>query len=263
MRVATTTPALVPTGLDDCTTLLDVDGLTVKYGGVVAVDDVSFTVPDGAIVGLIGPNGAGKTTTMDALCGFAPYRGHVMRSGEPLDGRVPHRRVHAGLGRTFQGMDLYEDLSVAENVVVGQYVRARLMKRHDYGDVDRVLDDLGLLSQRDEAVRELSQGQRQLVSVARTLVGRPRLLLLDEPAGGLDTVESAWLSDRLRDVRATGTTILLIDHDMSLVLGLCDLIHVMDFGRLIASGSPSDVRADRGVTEAYLGTTHAEPVAAL
>ena len=263
MRVATTTPALVPTGLDDCTTLLDVDGLTVKYGGVVAVDDVSFTVPDGAIVGLIGPNGAGKTTTMDALCGFAPYRGHVMLSGEPLDGRVPHRRVHAGLGRTFQGMDLYEDLSVAENVVVGQYVRARLLKRHDYGDVDRVLDDLGLLSQRDEAVRELSQGQRQLVSVARALVGRPRLLLLDEPAGGLDTVESAWLSDRLRDVRATGTTILLIDHDMSLVLGLCDLIHVMDFGRLIASGSPSDVRADRRVTEAYLGTTHAEPVVSL
>ena len=120
-----------------------------------------------------------------------------------------------------------------------------------------------MLSQRDEAVRELSQGQRQLVSVARALVGRPRLLLLDEPAGGLDTVESAWLSDRLRDVRATGTTILLIDHDMSLVLGLCDLIHVMDFGRLIASGSPSDVRADRGVTEAYLGTTHAEPVASL
>jgi sulfate-transporting ATPase len=267
-RAAAAPPVRAPAGAavpapkpGPATTLLDVTGLTVKYGGVTAVDDVSFTVTESAIVGLIGPNGAGKTTTMDALCGFAPHRGHVTLSGARLDGREPHRRVHAGLGRTFQGMDLYEDLSVAENVVVGQYVRARLLRRHDYRDVDRVLDELGLLSLRDETVSELSQGQRQLVSVARALVGRPRLLLLDEPAGGLDTTESTWLADRLRAVRDAGTTILLIDHDMSLVLGLCDLIHVMVFGRLIASGSPSDVRADRNVTEAYLGTTHAEPVA--
>jgi ABC-type branched-subunit amino acid transport system ATPase component len=125
-----------------------------------------------------------------------------------------------------------------------------------------VLDELGLSSLRDVTVRELSQGRRQLVSIARALVGGPRLLLLDEPAGGLDTTESGWLADRLRAVRDDGTTILLIDHDMSLVLGLCDVIHVMDFGRLIASGSPADIRADGRVTEAYLGATHTEAVAA-
>jgi ABC-type branched-subunit amino acid transport system ATPase component len=162
-------------------------------------------------------------------------------------------------------MDLYEDLSVAENVVVGHYARRdgwSAIRGHDYVGVDRVLDELGLSALRDATVRELSQGQRQLVSVARALVGRPRVLLLDEPAGGLDTTESAWLADRLRVVRDDGTTILLIDHDMSLVLGLCDLIHVMDFGRLIASGPPGDVRGDPRVTQAYLGTTHTERVPA-
>ena len=240
--------------------LLQVDGLTVRYGGAIAVEELSFDVPDGMIVGLIGPNGAGKTTTMDALCGFTPYRGHVTLAGQLLDGRAPHQRGRLGLGRTFQGMDLYEDLTVAENVIVGEYTHRRSRRRgHEWDHVDRVLGDLGLLSQRDHAVRELSQGQRQLVSVGRALVGRPRLLLLDEPAGGLDTSESAWLAERLREVREAGTTILLIDHDMSLVLGLCDLIHVIDFGRLIASAPPDAIRADRRVAEAYLGSTHAEP----
>ncbi len=244
-------------------TLLAVEHLTVRYGGVVAVDDLSFAVREGEIVGLIGPNGAGKTTAMDALCGFVRCEGSVALDGRPLDGLAPHRRIRAGLGRTFQGMDLYDDLSVAENVVVGQYVRSGargLLSTHDHERVDRVLAELGLLDRRDDTVGELSQGQRQLVSIARALIASPRLLLLDEPAGGLDTTESAWLADRLRAVRAAGTTILLIDHDMTLVLSLCDRIHVVDFGRLIASGPPSSVRGDRRVAEAYLGATHAAAV---
>jgi ABC-type branched-subunit amino acid transport system ATPase component len=231
-----------------------VRGLTVRYGGVVAVDDVSFSVAPGRIVGLIGPNGAGKTTIMDALSGFAACQGRVDLAGRPLDGLVPHRRAALGLGRTFQGVGLYEDLTVEENVVVGQH----LATRRGPESVGAVLRSLGLSRLGASRVGEISQGQRQLVSVARALAGEPRLLLLDEPAAGLDSTESLWLADRLRDVRDTGVTILLIDHDMSLVLGLCDEIHVLDFGELIASGDPGEIRDNRRVAQAYLGATHAK-----
>jgi ABC-type branched-subunit amino acid transport system ATPase component/ABC-type branched-subunit amino acid transport system permease subunit len=234
--------------------LLEVRGLTVRYGGVVAVDDLSFTVPDGKITGLIGPNGAGKTTTMDAICGFAGCQGAVELSGRPLHGLMPHRRAALGLGRTFQGVALYEDLSVEENVVVGQH----LAKDRGPEQVRAVLSDLGVGSLSGRRVSELSQGQRQLVSVARALAGQPRLLLLDEPAAGLDSSESLWLAERLRRVRDAGVTILLIDHDMSLVLGLCDEVYVMDFGALIASGEPSEIRGNPRVATAYLGATHAK-----
>ena len=233
--------------------LLRVQGLTVRYGGVVAVDDLSFTVPEGRITGLIGPNGAGKTTTMDAICGFADCGGTVELSGRTLHGLLPHRRAALGLGRTFQGAGLYEDLTVEENVVVGQQVA----KDRGPGQVTAILSALGVAALGGRRVSELSQGQRQLVSVARALAGQPRLLLLDEPAAGLDSSESLWLAERLRGVRDTGVTILLIDHDMSLVLGLCDEIHVLDFGALIASGPPDAIRGDQRVATAYLGATHA------
>ncbi len=251
-----------PSGAHLAPTLLAVDDLRVQYGGVVAVDGVSLVVPEGAIVGLIGPNGAGKTTMMDALGGFARYSGSVSLDGDALDGLTPHRRAHRGLGRTFQGIDLYEDLSVGENVIVGEYISG-VRRSHaspseaDASQVDTVLAQLGLLAVKERSVAELSQGQRQLVSVARALVGRPRLLLLDEPAAGLDTTESEWLAQRLRAVRDGGVTILLIDHDMSLVLALCDLIYVLDFGALIASGTPDVIRGHEEVANAYLGETHA------
>jgi len=234
--------------------LLEVEGLSVHYGGVCAVDTVSFAVPEGRIVGLIGPNGAGKTTLMDALCGFTRYQGHVVLDGQSLDGMPPHRRAGRGLGRTFQSIDLYEDLSVEENVVVGQHLAVGRSQDH----LLAVLESLGLSRFRERSVGELSQGQRQLVSIARALAGEPRLLLLDEPAAGLDSTESAWLSDRLRAVRDSGVTILLIDHDMSLVLSLCDHIDVLNFGSLIASGPPEEIRSDPAVVDAYLGSTHAE-----
>jgi ABC-type branched-subunit amino acid transport system ATPase component len=234
--------------------LLRVQGLTVRYGGVVAVDDLSFAVPEGGITGLVGPNGAGKTTTMDAICGFADCGGTIELSGRTLHGLLPHRRAALGLGRTFQGTGLYEDLTVQENVVVGQQVA----KDRRPGQVTAILSALGVAALGDRRVSELSQGQRQLVSVAKALAGQPRLLLLDEPAAGLDSSESLWLAERLRGVRDTGVTILLIDHDMSLVLGLCDEIHVLDFGALIASGPPDAIRGDQRVAAAYLGATHAK-----
>ncbi|MGD9705138.1 MAG: ATP-binding cassette domain-containing protein [Acidimicrobiia bacterium] len=246
-------PAAAPSHLDlqRPAAALSVQGLSVRYGGVIAVDDVSFDVPTGAIVGLIGPNGAGKTTTMDALCGFAGSIGEVRLAGRTLDGLAPHRRAQLGLGRTFQGLDLYEDLSVAENVAVGQFTS----RASGTAELDTLLESLGLTALAERPVSELSQGQRQLVSIARALAGRPNVLLLDEPAAGLDTVESLWLASQLRAIRDQGVTTLLVDHDMGLVLGLCDLIHVLDFGRLIASGTPAEIRDDEAVSMAYLGTS--------
>lgn len=233
--------------------LLALRGVKVAYGGVVAVSDVSFDVAEGTIVGLIGPNGAGKTTLVEAIGGFVTAGGSVSLAGESLVGKAPHQRIRAGLGRTFQAIELYDDLSVEENVRVG-------LGSGRVADQDQRLDNafalLGISEFRQTAAGDLSQGRRQLVSIARALVGRPRMLLLDEPAAGLDTTESQWLADRLRRVRDAGVTILLIDHDMGLVLSLCDRVHVLDFGKLIASGTPAEIRANRAVTAAYLGGGH-------
>jgi ABC-type branched-subunit amino acid transport system ATPase component/ABC-type branched-subunit amino acid transport system permease subunit len=248
-----------PTAVGPRTPLLTLQGVSVRYGGVVALDDVTFDVPEGAIVGLIGPNGAGKTTLIDAISGFAPSSGAISLAGQPLDGLRPHRRTLAGLGRTFQDMALWEDLTVVENVGV----RSGSTGHQGGADLDQTLRLLGLDAVRDRAASELSQGQRQLVSIARARVGGPRVLLLDEPAAGLDSNESLWLGERLRDIRDGGVTILLIDHDMGLVLSLCDYVEVLNFGRLIAAGPPSVVRADTVVANAYLGSTHAEQPSSL
>jgi ABC-type branched-subunit amino acid transport system ATPase component/branched-subunit amino acid ABC-type transport system permease component len=254
-----TASAIAPSaepGSTDGPAVLSVRDLSVNYGGVVAVDSVSFDVPRGAIVGLIGQNGAGKTTVIDAVAGFCSCRGSVSLDGTSLDGLKPYRRIRAGLGRTFQGIELWGELTVEENVLVGPGAR-----RRDADEVDALLALLRLDELRHRPASELSQGQRQLVSIARALVAKPTVVLLDEPAAGLDSTESAWLADRLRDLRGTGVTILLVDHDMELVLGLCDRIEVLDIGRIIASGRPEAIRADPKVTEAYLGTSHGDAVA--
>jgi ABC-type branched-subunit amino acid transport system ATPase component/ABC-type branched-subunit amino acid transport system permease subunit len=249
----------------DAPTELELRDVSVRYGGVVAVDNVSFAVPKGSIIGVIGPNGAGKTTLIDAISGFAAHSGDVLLGGNSIDSLAPHKRIRSGLGRTFQAIELYDDLSVSENVKVGltAAIRGRDDKLAHSDEADRlseVFHLLGLTEVQHRPAGELSQGQRQLVSIARALAGAPDLLLLDEPAGGLDTNESHWLGERLRNIRDSGVTIVLVDHDMSLVLGLCDQIHVLNFGEIIASGTPAEIRSDRRVAEAYLGSTHAEEV---
>ncbi|MGY3555464.1 ABC-type branched-subunit amino acid transport system ATPase component/branched-subunit amino acid ABC-type transport system permease component [Williamsia sp. R60] len=239
--------------------VLRIDSVGVRYGGVVAVNDASFDVREGEIVGLIGPNGAGKTTLVDALSGFAPATGRVELLGKNISELPPHRRMWSGMGRTFQGIELYEDLSVEENVAVGQEAARHGGPHTEWSEDEDYMTGLfrvlKLDDVRDRPVRELSQGHKQLVSVARALAGRPRMVLLDEPASGLDSTESAWLGQRLRGVRDYGVTILLIDHDMGLVLEVCDRVVVLDLGAVIADGPPSAIRTDPKVKQAYLGTS--------
>jgi ABC-type branched-subunit amino acid transport system ATPase component/ABC-type branched-subunit amino acid transport system permease subunit len=239
--------------------LLSVVDLRVAYGGVVAVSEVTFDVPQGVILGLIGPNGAGKTTFIDAITGFANSSGKILFDGKDLAGLKPHERVAEGLCRTFQAIELYEDLTVEENLTVGLASGRQGFGAASRKSIDNTCEVLGLSDLRERPAGDLSQGQRQLVSIGRALVGQPKLLLLDEPAAGLDSTESEWLGQRLRDVRAKGVTILMVDHDVNLVLGLCDYIVVLDFGELIAQGTPAEIRGNRRVIEAYLGSSQNTP----
>jgi ABC-type branched-subunit amino acid transport system ATPase component/ABC-type branched-subunit amino acid transport system permease subunit len=234
--------------------ILELRDIGVRYGGVTALDRVTLSVAEGSITGLIGPNGAGKTTLIDVISGFTDSSGTVVLDGRTVDGLKPHERARIGLGRTFQGIDLYEDLSVEENILVGEEAARRRGAGGGDASLDHLLALLHLDHVRELPVRALSQGQRQLVSVARALAGRPRLLLLDEPAAGLDSSESRWLGERLREVGDAGVTILMIDHDMGFLLGVCEHVHVLDLGVLIASGSPAKIQGDPLVAAAYLGT---------
>lgn len=248
------------------TPLLRTQGLSVSYGGVKALIDVDLEVAEGQLVGLIGPNGAGKTTFIDAVSGFAPARGTVELAGVGIQGLPAHERATRGLGRTWQTADVYEELSVRENLAIAadrprgwDAIRELLSgQRRASSQVDETLSLLGISELADMQPDELSQGQRKLVDVARAIAGRPKVLCLDEPAAGLDTSETGVLAGHLRDVVAAGITLLLVDHDMSLVLGVCDHVVVLDFGQVIASGTPAQIRADDAVIRAYLGTEAAD-----
>jgi branched-chain amino acid transport system ATP-binding protein len=245
--------------------LLDVRGLRVTYGGVVAVSDVDLQITEGEVYGLIGPNGAGKTSLIDALTGYhRPAAGTIHFDGRDITRMRPYRRARAGLARTFQSVELFDDLTVDENLLVASEhagVRHALRdlflpaQEPDRTKVDWAIAVCGLEEIVDRYPREISTGQRKLVGVARALAQSPRLVLLDEPAAGLDTEESLALGERLRSLPDEhGVTVLLVDHDMGLVLGVCDRILVLDFGREIAKGTPEQVRSDPGVLEAYLGS---------
>ncbi len=242
--------------------VLRTERLSVSYGGVQALCDVDLTVEAGQLVGLIGPNGAGKTTLIDAATGFTASTGRVVLSGEDVSTRVPHRRARLGLARTWQSAELFDDLSVRENLLIAgaernwrATVREVLTGRARAAEhVDRALAEVGLDALSDRAADELTQGQRKLVGVARALAASPRVICLDEPAAGLDTVESQELGTRLRAVADRGTGLLLVDHDMGLVLSVCDDVVVLDFGKVIARGNPEQVRRDHRVIEAYLGS---------
>jgi branched-chain amino acid transport system ATP-binding protein len=250
-------------------TALTAEGVSVSFGGVQALVDVDLDVPQGALVGLIGPNGAGKTTFIDAITGFVRSRGRVELAGRDLSRLAPHQRARSGLARTWQAGELFDDLTVSENLAVAtdhQSIWAAasevLWKARPNGAAAReALALVGLDAAAGKLPAQLSQGERKLAGVARALAAQPRVVCLDEPAAGLDSAESEQLGRRLRQVVDAGTGMLLVDHDMSLVLSVCDRIVVLEFGKVIATGSPDEVRRDRRVVEAYLGSAGAERVA--
>jgi branched-chain amino acid transport system ATP-binding protein len=249
-------------------TLLDVQKLRITYGGVVAADDIDLEVAEGRVVGLIGPNGAGKTSVIDALTGYhSPDSGKILFGGEDITKLRAHTRARRGLARTFQSVELFDDLSVEDNLFVAservglaRSVRDLFLPiaRPDRGNVDWALGLCGLGDVADRGPADLPHGRRKLVGVARALASRPRLVLLDEPAAGLDTDESLVLGGHLRELPGEGVTVLLVDHDMGLVLSVCDEVYVLDFGKLIAHGSPEEIRGNDAVIAAYLGSRHAE-----
>ncbi len=243
--------------------LLRTESLRVAFGGLVAVDDVTLECRRGQLTGLIGPNGAGKTTFIDAVTGFLPNNasGSVLLEGKDVFGRPAHQLAHDGLTRTWQTLELFDDISVRSNLGVASEpltfkgaVRDYFRPSRSDERVEEVIELLDLGDIADHQPRELSQGQRKLVGVGRALASSTtKILLLDEPAAGLDKAETEWFGTQLRRLVEQGFTMLLVDHDMGLVLTVCDFIHMLVFGGLAASGTPQELRNDPRVIAAYLG----------
>ena len=232
--------------------LLEVRGVMVRFGGVMAVGGVDLSADAGQVTGLIGPNGAGKTTLFNVISGMQePTAGEVYVSGINVTHEAPHRRAKRGLARTFQRLELFASLSVRDNVRVA----AELAGVPDVnGTVDELLEKVGVSNLEHTTAGDLPTGSARLVEIARALATMPRLLLLDEPASGLDDSETERLGTLFRELAADGLGVLLVEHDMNLVMHVCDRIHVLDLGHVIAVGTPDDVQHDQAVLRAYLGT---------
>jgi branched-chain amino acid transport system ATP-binding protein len=248
--------------------LLELDGIGISFGGLRAVDDLSFKVRQGEILGLIGPNGAGKTTVFNMITGvYKPGDGRIRWHGKEVTGLAPHRIAKAGIRRTFQTIRLFPDMTVLENVVAGEHLlmtqrwwqgllNTPAQRREENAVVERamaVLQQLDLADVAREIAVSLPYGAQRRVEMARTLVSSPELIILDEPAAGLNELESEELNKTIFGIRDAGVTVLLVEHDMSVVMNVTDNIVVINFGKKIAEGKPEEIRANPLVIEAYLG----------
>jgi branched-chain amino acid transport system ATP-binding protein len=255
--------------------VLEVEDLSVRFGGHLAVSDASLRVEGGVVSGLIGPNGAGKTTTFNAICGVVtPSSGRIRLDGKDISRLGTHRRARLGIGRTFQRLEVFASLTVRENLQVGLEIRRSWSRRRaalpQYlaggGDpepteeVDLILERLDLGRLADVTVAALPTGHARLVELGRALAARPSVLLLDEPASGLDDAETQAFGELLVTLAANGLGILLVEHDVALVMRVCTHLSVLDFGQVIASGPPAAVRSNEAVLAAYLGTAPADGV---
>ena len=245
--------------------ILDVKNVTKQFGGLTALDDVSFQVEQGEIRGLIGPNGAGKSTMFKNIAGFqAPTSGNIVYQGENSDGKKPHVIAEKGVVRTFQETTLFQELTVFENALVGSHIKARtnvfsailgldkLKQKAAAEKVTEVLEFMGLVDRKDQLASELPLGSQRALGMTIALVSEPKLMLMDEPFAGMNGEETGYMMDLTRKVHESGVTIVLVEHDMKAVMGLCSFLTVLNFGQVLAQGKPEDVRNDEKVIEAYL-----------
>ena len=246
--------------------ILEINNVTKQFGGLMALDDVSFRVEEGEIRGLIGPNGAGKSTMFKNIAGFyAPTSGSIVYRGSNIEGKQPHTIAELGIVRTFQETTLFQELSVFENALVGTHIKSRSnvfsavlgldrLKQQEASDkVMEVLDFMGLIERKDQLASELPLGSQRALALAIALVSEPKLMLMDEPFAGMNAEETNHMMDLTRKVRESGITIVLVEHDMKAVMGLCNYLTVLNFGKLLAEGTPDEIRNNDRVIEAYLG----------
>ena len=246
--------------------ILEINSVSKQFGGLTALDNVSFQVEEGEIRGLIGPNGAGKSTMFKNIAGFqVPTMGNIRYQGQSIEGKKPHTIAEMGIVRTFQETTLFQELSVFENALVGTHIRARSnvfsavlgldrLKQEAASDkVMEVLEFMGLVERKDQLASELPLGSQRALALSIALVSEPKVMLMDEPFAGMNGEETSHMMDLTRKVRESGITVVLVEHDMKAVMGLCNYLTVLNFGQVLAQGTPEEVRNNDKVIEAYLG----------